>query len=159
MDSIIVFCAKYLVLFIFALTIYTWYKTKNRRQFTAAVILAVIFALILTKLAGSLYYHPRPFAVEHIKPLIDHAADNGFPSEHTVAAMTLTAIIYFYRKKFAAAALILTLGVAVGRILAHVHSVVDILGGLLIGALAGYLGYKFCVQAMKGYRRHGLEQP
>src|SRR6266702_1148565 len=116
MDSIVVFCAKYLIFFIGLISIYTWYKTKKRREFVIAIILAIVIALVLTKLAGALYFHPRPFVVENIKPLIPHGNDNGFPSEHTVAAMTLTAVIYFYRKKYAAAALLLALLVGLGRI-------------------------------------------
>lgn len=142
MDSIIIFCAKYLIFFIFLIAAYTFYKTRHRREFVLTVILAIVIALIMAKIAGSLYFHPRPFVIEHIKPLIPHGSDNGFPSEHTIAAMTLTTTIYFYRKKFAAIALLLTLLVGFGRVLAHVHSPIDILGGICIGVAAGYLGYK-----------------
>lgn len=107
-----------------------------------AVGLAIIFALILTKIAGSLYFHPRPFVAQHIKPLIPHGADNGFPSEHTVAAVTLATAVFFYRKKFAAWAFGLAVAVGISRMLAHVHSLIDIIGGLAIGAAAGYLGLK-----------------
>ncbi len=152
MDSIIIFCAKYLIFFIGLLAAYTYYRTNKRREFLIAVILAIIIALILAKLAGAIYYHPRPFVTEHIKPLISHGSDNGFPSEHTVAAMTLTTVIYFYRKKFAALALGLTFFVGLGRVLAHVHSPIDIIGGVAIGAVAGYLGYKSSVQIMQRYK-------
>jgi undecaprenyl-diphosphatase len=151
MDAIIRFCAQYLILLIGLLVIYTWYRTNKRREFVISVALALIIALILTKFAGALYFHPRPFVVEHIRPLIPHGPDNGFPSEHTVAAMTLTSVIFFYRKKFAAIALALTISVGAGRVAAHLHSPIDIIGGLIIGALAGYLGYIGCMQAMKRY--------
>jgi undecaprenyl-diphosphatase len=112
-------------------------------------VIAVLIAVILAKIAGSLYFHPRPFVTEHIKPLVSHGADNGFPSEHTIAAMTLATVIYFYRKKFAAIAFLLAIFVGLGRVLAHVHSPIDIAGGLIIGLVAGYLGYLIGLRATK----------
>lgn len=156
MDSVITFCAKYLLFAVVLVTAYTWYRTKKRREFVIAIIFAAILALALVKLAGSLYFHPRPFVIEHIKPLIPHGADNGFPSEHTVAAISLTTVIYFYRKKFAAVALVLSLVLGVARALAHVHSPIDIIGGVIIGMVAGYIGYMGCIQAMSllgGHRK------
>lgn len=140
MDSIIIFSAKYLILGVLLIAILTWYKTSKRQEFILGLILASIVAYAFVVLAGNIYYHPRPFVVQNIQPLISHASDNGFPSEHTVAAMTITTVIYFYRKKFAALAFLITLGVAIGRVQAHVHSWIDIIGGLAIGIIAGYSG-------------------
>lgn len=127
--------------------VWLWFKQseKNRLQLAVAVAIAGIVSLMLVKLAGGLYSNPRPFIVEHIKPLVEHGNDNGFPSEHTVFAATLTAVIYFYnRKKYwklALIALAVTLLVGTGRVLAHVHHPIDIMVGLEIGVLAGFLGH------------------
>lgn len=140
MDPVIIFCASFLVYGVVFLAIYTFYKLKWRSEFAIAIALAGLIALALASLAGALYFNPRPFVSEHIEPLIAHGADNGFPSQHTVFAMTLTSVIFFYRKKFALWALLLTLLVGTGRVLANVHSWIDILGGLVVGAIAGYFG-------------------
>ena len=142
MDSIIVFLANYLILAIVLLAVFVSYKAEKQRQFLLAVILAGILALVLAAIAGALFYSPRPFVSQNIKPLFPHGPDNGFPSQHTVLAMTLTAVIYFYRRQLAAIAFLLTLLVGAGRVWAHVHSWIDILGGLAVGAIAGYAGYK-----------------
>lgn len=149
MNSVIIFCAKYLLFAVVLVMAYTWYKTNKRLEFVLAVILAALTALIVAKLAGALYYDPRPFVTEHVKPLIPHGTDNGFPSEHTIAAITLTTVIFFYRKKFAAAALALSLVVGIARVAAHVHSPIDIIGGIIIGIIAGYLGYKISTLVAK----------
>lgn len=138
MDSVIVFCAKYLIFAIFLLAAHVWYRTEKRREYFLAVVLAGVLAYAIFTMAGTLYYHPRPFVTEHIKPLISHVADNSFPSEHTVAAFSLAAVVYFYRKRYAAVALILGLGVAIGRVLSHVHSWIDVISGAVIGVAAGY---------------------
>jgi undecaprenyl-diphosphatase len=119
----------------------TLFKTKNRQQFILTLLLAGIAAAILTIVFSKMYYHPRPFVVNNIKPLIEHGNDNGFPSDHTVMAMTIAGAIFFYRRKYALVALILTIAVAAGRILAHVHSLIDILGGIVIGVMSAYIGY------------------
>lgn len=140
MDSIIIFLANYLIIVIGLVAILAWRKTKNRREFILAVILAGILAFDLSAIAGALFYNPRPFVSQNIEPLISHGPDNGFPSQHTVLAMTLTAVIYFYRRHLAVAAFILTLLVGSGRVWAHVHSWIDILGGLAVGTIVGYAG-------------------
>lgn len=143
MDWLIIFLAKYLVIAIVAVAALVFFKTspKNRKQLGLAFVLAGIVAIILSKIAGAFYYHPRPFTVENIKPLIAHGNDNGFPSEHTVFSMTLATVIYYYSRRWELIAFLLTLGVGVGRVLAHVHSTLDILAGLIIGAIAGSIGY------------------
>lgn len=143
MDKLIIFLAKYLIVVVVLVFIYVWLKLDKRArvQLVVALIVAGVLALILDKLAGKLYYHPRPFAVKHIKPLVAHAADNGFPSEHTILAMALTSLIYFYRRNLAALALVLTLLVGAGRVWAHVHWPIDIAGGIVIGLIAGCGGY------------------
>lgn len=144
MDNLIIFCAKYLIFILVLIVFAVWLKTaaKTRWQFAAAVVLAGIIAFALSKIIGVLYYHPRPFVTQNIKPLIFHGNDNGFPSGHTLLAMTLTTIVYYYRPRLAASLFVLTLLVGIGRVLAHVHSPVDILGGLLLGVLTGWAGYQ-----------------
>ena len=144
MDNLIIFCAKYLIFVIVLAILLVWLKlsVKTRWQFAAAVVSAGIIAFALSKITGALYYHPRPFVTQNIEPLISHGSDNGFPSDHTLLAMTLSTVIYYYRPRLAAGLFGLTLLVGIGRVLAHVHSPVDILGGLVLGALAGWAGYQ-----------------
>lgn len=145
MDGLIVFLAKDLFIFVILIWLITYFIIEHPRrlEFIAALIAAGVLALILYKTAGALYFHPRPFVANPaIKPLFPHGADNGFPSEHTVLVMSLTALIYFYHRRLAVVAFILTLLVGAGRVWAHVHSWIDILGGLVIGAIAGYAGVK-----------------
>lgn len=143
MNFLIIFCAKYL-LFVVALGLtVAWLRVgrEAKKQFLVAAVLAGIIALVLSRIGGTLYFDPRPFVTEHVKPLISHAADNGFPSDHALLTMTLTAVTYFFSKKIAGVMLVLTILVGVARVLAKVHSPIDIAGGWLcgiIGAIAGF---------------------
>lgn len=123
------------------LVVWARQKGKHRHEFVLSVILAAVTALILSKLASMLYYHPRPFVTSGVQPLVPHGMDNGFPSDHTTIAMALAMVIYFYRKQLGIITFGLALIVGIGRVAAHVHSPIDILGGAVLGLLAGVAGY------------------
>ncbi|MDO8592026.1 MAG: phosphatase PAP2 family protein [bacterium] len=145
MDNLIIFCAKYLIFFIpvILVIILTLLKGKTRWQFASAVILAGVTAVIFSKIAGALYSHPRPFISQHTVPLVSYAGDNNsFPSDHTLLATTLATAVYFYRRRVGILLLGLAVVVGIGRVLAHVHWAIDILGGLILGAVAGFIGYQ-----------------
>jgi undecaprenyl-diphosphatase len=143
MNDLIIFCAKYLFIVVALLFLLAWAQANRKEKFkmAVAVIIAGIIAVVLDKLVARLYYDPRPFVTHSVKPLVAHAADNGFPSEHTTFTMTLSAVLIFYRPKLAKLSFALALLVGIGRIAAHVHSPIDIVGGIAIGLIAGYLGY------------------
>lgn len=143
MDSIIIFCAKYLFIFVVALIGLLWLKLskKDKMSLALSVIAAGIIAVVLDKLAGKLYFDPRPFTNHAVKPLFTHAADNGFPSEHTLFTVTLSTASYFYNKRVGIAAFTLSLIVGIARVMAHVHSPIDIIGAIAIGLVAGAAGF------------------
>ncbi len=139
----IVFGAKYLIVLIPLLALAAWLQAGNRlkKQMLLAAVAAVILAVILDKIAGKLYYDPRPFVSHHLKPLVAHTADNGFPSEHTLFGTTLAVLIYIYRSRIGTVALATALVVGIARVAAHIHSPIDIIGGVAIGIAAGFGGY------------------
>ena len=143
MDSLIIFGAKYLFLAVGLLYLIALVQAgkNHRKQLFLSLIIAGVVAIILDKIAGKLYYDPRPFTTHHFKSLVAHAADNGFPSEHTVLAMTLSAALIYYRRRLGALSFGLALLVGISRVAAHIHSPIDIIGGIIIGAAAGSAGY------------------
>lgn len=153
MDSLIIFTAKYVFAFVVLGTAIAWLRTKKdtKLEFAFSVIAAGIIALVIARIAAKLYFDPRPFVSEHVKPLISHAADNGFPSDHALFTMTLTAITYFYSKKTAAVMLVLTILVGVARIAAKVHSPLDIGAGWIIGIAGALAGYYLANWILKQY--------
>lgn len=143
MNGVIIFCAKYLFVLVAIGLVVAWLPAdrETKKRFVLATVLAGGIAFVLSRIAGHLYYDPRPFVTEHVKPLIPHGPDNGFPSDHALLTMTLTAITYFFNKKIASLMLILTIAVGVARILAKVHSPLDIGGGWIFGIIGAVCGY------------------
>jgi undecaprenyl-diphosphatase len=154
MDSVVIFCAKYLFLVAILILGFVWLKATRAKkiELMGAVVITGIIAYALMKFAGWLYYDPRPFVTQHIKPLVAHGADNGFPSEHTVFTMAISTVIYCYNKQLGVAAFIITLIVGISRVLAHVHLPIDIIGGVLIGVIAGVIGYKISERIFRAKR-------
>lgn len=143
MDGLIIFCAKYLIVAIVLLVGWAWLRSPRPQKikFAIAAVVAGATALFLAELAGKLFYDPRPFVARGVKPLVQHAPENGFPSGHTWISMTATALLYYYGRSFFLVSLVITIVVGTARVLALVHSPIDIAGGIVIGSAAGYLGY------------------
>lgn len=145
MNAIIVFCAQYLFILVILLEILAVIRlgkgVDSKVKFLVAIILAGVIAFILSRISSQLYYDPRPFVREHVKPLFPHAPDNGFPSDHALLTGTLTAIAYFYNRKYANLMLIPTLIIGVARVLAKVHSPLDIGGGWVFGIIGSFAAY------------------
>lgn len=143
MHSLIIFGAKYLFIAVVLLWIAAWLQASrhHKKQITIATIVAVVLAAIFDKISARLYYDPRPFVTHHLHPLVAHVADNGFPSEHTLFSMTLAISLLFFRPKVGGAAVVIAIIVGIARVAAHVHSPIDIIGGALMGVVAGYVGY------------------
>lgn len=145
MDSLIVFGAKYLFVAVILIVAYVWLRQSRRRklEMVAVVVLAGILAFIASRIAGKIYYDPRPFFTHHVKPLVPYSGDNGFPSDHSLLTMTLAAATYFYHKKWGLLAGAIAVLVGVSRILAHVHSPIDVLGAWVISLAAAAAAYYF----------------
>jgi undecaprenyl-diphosphatase len=138
LDSVIIFCANYLLYVIFAIVLAIVSYLVYRREWKTAVwfFSALATSFIVLKIVQ--YIHPgvRPFSVEHgVTKLIKHAAGTSFPSDHT----TVTAAIAFgmlFLTRFKSVGWLLLLGsftVGVARIAAGVHYPFDILAGLATG--------------------------
>jgi len=160
MDWLIIFCAKYLVYIVALLAVLALIVVpkSSKWRLILTVIVSGIIAYALAKIASSLYYDPRPFVTEHIKPLIDHAADNGFPSDHALFTGVLTAVIFFFSRKIAWVMAAGTILVGIARVLAHVHSPIQIIAAWIIGIIGALIGY-FLVRFFFNLRKKQKSPP
>ena len=100
------------------------------------IVLGGITAYAAAKIAGFLYQPEtlRPFEKLGVDPGAAFLPNPGFPSDHALFAMFLTLAIWFStrNKALAGIMLALTLIMGIGRVLALVHTPLDVIGGLLI---------------------------
>jgi undecaprenyl-diphosphatase len=115
-----------------------WLKSRTSKKISLAYQLIVggILALVLDVIAGHLYYDPRPFVTHHLVPIIAHAADNGFPSDHALLTAFLGFTMLLYSKRVGIFLLVIALLVSWARVAAHIHNPRDIVGSFAIAAVS-----------------------
>ncbi|OYW42973.1 hypothetical protein B7Z28_01125 [Candidatus Saccharibacteria bacterium 32-45-3] len=142
MDTLIKVVADGLVipvvlLGIFALICYV--PSKGRYQAYARVLMAGLTAYVVAKIAGMLYQPTglRPFEELGVDAGASFLNNPGFPSDHALFTMAIVLAVWFTTKKKAISLvlLLLTLAVAVGRVIALVHTPLDVVGGVLIACV------------------------
>ncbi len=108
------------------------------------IFMAGLTAYLIAKLFGAVYQPSmeRPFELLGAAPGASYLPNPGFPSDHALFTMFLTLAVWFEtrHKKIAILLLILTLCMCLGRVMALVHTPLDIVGGL-VAALTGAVWY------------------
>ncbi len=137
-NLIAIICAKYLfVLPVIILLIYFFLQprfTQKRLALLSAVSLALTGIGIF--ILHHLYYNPRPFVVGNFKPLIDHVADNGFPSEHATFTALIASVIFVFNRKLGLFLFFISIIVSIARVYTGLHHIVDIIAGVALAIIA-----------------------
>ncbi len=138
MNALIVVAAQYLIVAMALAAVVCWIlaPAPARRSMAIVALVSGALALVLTKVAGAMYYDPRPFLDPHIRPLFDHSPDNGFPSDHTVMATLIGLTVFRRSRPLGLALLALAIVVGCARVAAHVHHALDIAAGVGVAGLA-----------------------
>lgn len=153
MNTLIIFTAKYLVFVSAAIAVFYFLKQPRQKQKEVLIFAVVLLPLsyIIAKIISHFYFDPRPFVVGHFTPLIPHAPDNGFPSDHTLLASAIAAVIFRFDKKTGLLLFFLALVIGLARILAGVHHFTDIMGSILVVLVV----YFFSLTALGGFFKKG----
>ena len=143
MDLALILAAKYLfiVIALWGGLFFVKQKRTERKEILWFAFLNLPTTLAVGKLMGHLYYDPRPFVARHFSPLIPHAPDNGFPSDHALLSFAISAVILPFNRKLGIALALLGLLVGVARTWLGLHSPIDIFGSFIISASVASLVY------------------
>lgn len=159
MDNFIIFSAKYLYLFEIAIgAIYFFLQPRSKQK--SIVLLSAIFlplAYIVAQVVAALYFDPRPFVVGHFTPLIPHAPDNGFPSDHALLTSAIASILFVYNRRVGVLAWIITAIVGIARVYAGIHHLTDIVGSVVIASVSMWITQKYILHQViksKLYKRY-----
>ncbi len=144
LDWLMQFAARDLIFLIVALPVVLWFWQAGARQraanqrVAACCVLAGAVALAIARMAGMAHWEARPFVNDaDTRLLIQHSADNSFPSDHVTLAFAIAAALVTLRPRLGWVALAGACAVGVGRVFVGVHWPDDIAAGMAIGLLAG----------------------
>jgi undecaprenyl-diphosphatase len=143
-DDLTVWVAQYLLWIMVAVFAGVWLFGEHRSgrvRLTVAAVIGLVLSGIFLVLASHLHTDPRPFVGHpNVHPLFHHSADNGFPSDHSVAAGLIATLILARNRIVGAVLVVFAIAIAAARVYAEVHHVQDVVAGLLFGALAALIG-------------------
>jgi membrane-associated phospholipid phosphatase len=145
MQTVIKFLADGAVIPIVLIAIYALlFKIPKGNRFDAycRILMAGLTAYLCAKLLGSIYQPSleRPFETMGVDPGASFLNNPGFPSDHALFTAFLTIAVWFETRKkgLAITMLVLTLLVCVGRVLALVHTPLDVVGGLAVAMVGSF---------------------
>lgn len=157
-EMAVAFIAKYLIYGLPFFLILLWLSQPRLREVALTATLAGLFAVWPTaSLLGSFLFRQRPFLTPGVKELVFHLPDKSFPSDHAALLMALTTFFYLAGlKKLSAWFLLLTLIISWARVMVALHYPLDMLGGIIIGAIIGGLFWLVAKYPMQFFKRIGL---
>ena len=147
MNALIQLIADGTVLLVVAIGAYALIaKIPNNKKYMAyaRILMAGLTALLVAKLMATLIQPSveRPFEILGVSPGAAYLDNPGFPSDHALFVTAIMLAVWFETKSrtLTAILVLLTLLVGFGRVLALVHTPLDVIGGIL-AAFVGALWY------------------
>lgn len=146
MDRLVLVVATYFIAIpvIVNIVVFATLNDARRSSFIRFTLISGVLAVLVASIAGKLYYDPRPFMRDGVVPLLRHASDNGFPSDHTLLASLLGFTLFKYARAAGAALLLVALAIGWARVFAGVHHTIDIIGSFACSGLACIIVYFIC---------------
>ena len=142
MDTLIHFIADGLMIPIILLAAYALIfkvsKTMLYDTYTH-ILMAGLTSYMIAKFVAVLWQPEirRPFEIIGAQPGAAYLNNPGFPSDHALFAGFLTLAVWYgtRNRKITALMLVMTAFVCIGRVLALVHTPLDVAGGLVMASL------------------------
>ncbi len=111
------------------------------RQVLIAATVSGLAGLLINRLIGLVWYHPRPFEIGVGHTLIQHVQDSSFPSDHLTLIWAVAFSLLLHEQPRLAGWALVLLGVPVAwaRIYLRVHFPLDILGAAVVALSSAWL--------------------
>ncbi|MFH1780808.1 MAG: phosphatase PAP2 family protein [Candidatus Nealsonbacteria bacterium] len=139
-DALGIFFAQYVIYILGGAALLLF--RKNLRKIVEAISAAVLAKFGIVELVRLFWLRPRPFVENSVNLLVKMVAEPAFPSGHASVCFALSFIVYYYNKKAGIVFFIAGFLVSIARVFVGVHWLLDILGGAVVGILAGWIVIK-----------------
>ena len=123
--------------------IFLWirrYRTMGAEMASALLVCFLLGTLLLKPWVARI--RPYDLNPSMILLLKNPPIDFSFPSGHTYASFAAALILYFHKKSWGVAAFLLAALIAFSRLYLYVHYPTDVLAGIALGLLIGWLSHK-----------------
>ena len=130
------------IIWIIAAILLLVFKKTRKTGFSVALALIIgliIGNLILKNLVGRI----RPYDLNaDVELLVSRLSDYSFPSGHTLTSFETASVLMIRDKKLGIPSLILATLIAFSRLYLYVHYPTDVLAGIILGVLIGFISCK-----------------
>ncbi len=117
--------------------------SKQRKTGTAILAGLVLEVLCCNLLLKPLVARVRPCDINTaVQLLVARPSDFSFPSGHTGSSFAAVSVLYAAKNPLWVPAFLLAALIAFSRLYLYVHYPTDILAGIILGALTGWIGEK-----------------
>lgn len=142
-DAVFVALSEYTMFaLILGLAVYLFVQKKGRAAAQAAIqalAAAFIGRALIVPLIRAFFFRARPFVEGAVTQLVSHdPSESAFPSGHATVMFALAFSLFFKNARFGTVYLILATVSSFSRVVVGVHFPLDIVGGMLVGALGAF---------------------
>ncbi len=143
-NFIIYFLATYLIWFCVFFVILISLKTKDKIKVLVYKILkpfiASLFSLGVNNIISWIYFRPRPFVEFGFDSIVEMSPFNAsMPSGHSAVSWAIASTVFYKDKKNGIVLFIAAFFISIGRVLAGVHYLSDIIAGAIVGIFSGII--------------------
>ena len=157
LDLFFIFSAKYLgYILIILLALYS-IKKNHKSLFFLSVLSGFISRYLVVEIVRSFFHKTRPFVENNVNLLFYHEPTFSFPSGHTSFFFAFSTIIFLYNKKIGILFYMASFLIGFSRIASGVHWPLDILGGIIIGIVVGFILFYLFKKASSSFNLQSLK--
>lgn len=141
LDGLAIFFAKYFEYFLLFLLLL--FLLKNFKKFwpmaSTAVIAAAISRFLIANVIRWIWFRPRPFVDNSVNLLFSYPNEAAFPSGHATFYFALATVVFLRERKAGTWFFIGAFLICLGRVFSGIHWPSDILAGVVIGVIVGWV--------------------
>jgi undecaprenyl-diphosphatase len=134
------------------LLLFLFFSTNSRREklaiFLTLILSFLVARLVLTPIIHFLYYQPHIASLAELRLSESEQNDWPFPNGHAAFLLAIATAVYLYNKKWGVGFFIAVLFLNISRIVAGVHALADMFGGMIVGVITATI--IFYVTAKRG---------
>jgi undecaprenyl-diphosphatase len=133
---IVAFMASFLIWIMFGGLLVLWLiDGRIKKEQALHAFLSALLAWLIAEMLKNLIPSVRPFKVYGYAPLtFTVPMDSSFPSSHAAATFAMAASVWLHNRRLGTIFVFGAILTGVGRMLANVHSLLDIMTGGVLGA-------------------------